>query len=70
LRSRTVRPEIDPTSVLFKSLTAPNSVVILEQNYQYDLISPDNILNKSVGQKVVFTQFDNQGKPTLKRAPC
>jgi hypothetical protein len=57
-----VASRIDPTSVLFKSITAPNSVVILEQNYQYDLISPDNILNKSVGQKVVFTRFDDQGK--------
>lgn len=54
---------IDPTSVLFKSLTAPNSVSILEQNYQYDLISPQNILNKSVGQRVTFTRFDQSGRP-------
>ena len=58
-----VAAKIDPTSMLFKSLTAPNSVVILEQNYQYDLISPDNILNKSVGQRVTFTSFDDNGKP-------
>jgi hypothetical protein len=58
-----VAAKIDPTSVLFKTLTAPNSVTILEQNYQYDLISPDNILNKSVGQRVTFTSFDSNGKP-------
>lgn len=58
-----VAAKIDPTSVLFKTLTAPNSVTILEQNYQYDLISPDNILNKSVGQQVTFTSFDSNGKP-------
>ena len=29
---------IDPTSVHFKSLTAPNAVSILEQNYEYDLV--------------------------------
>jgi len=58
-----VAAKIDPTSVLFKTLTAPNSVSILEQNYQYDLISPDNILNKSVGQRVTFTSFDSNGKP-------
>ncbi len=58
-----VAAKIDPTSVLFKSLTAPNLVGILEQNYQYDLISPDNILNKSVGQEVTFTSFTNEGKP-------
>jgi len=58
-----VAARIDPTSVLFKSLTAPNSVQILEQNYQYDLISPENILNKSVGQTVTFTRFDQSGQP-------
>lgn len=58
-----VAAKIDPTSVLFKTLTSPNSVTILEQNYQYDLISPDNILNKSVGQRVTFTSFDQSGKP-------
>jgi hypothetical protein len=58
-----VAAKIDPTSVLFKTLTTPNSVGILEQNYQYDLISPDNILNKSVGQRVTFTSFDSNGKP-------
>lgn len=57
-----VAAKIDPTSVLFKSLTAPNSVMILEQNYQYDLISPENILNKSVGQRVTFTRFDQSGQ--------
>lgn len=57
-----VAAKIDPTSILFKSLTAPNSVSILEQNYQYDLISPDNILNKSVGQRVTFTNFDSSGR--------
>ena len=58
-----VASRIDPTSVLFKSLTAPNAVQILEQNYQYDLISPENILNKSVGQRITFTGFDSNGRP-------
>ncbi len=58
-----VAAKIDPTSVLFKPLTTPNSVTILEQNYQYDLISPQNILDKSVGQRVTFTSFDSNGKP-------
>lgn len=58
-----VAARIDPTSVLFRSLTAPNSVGILEQNYQYDLISPDNILDKSVGQRLKFTRFDSDGRP-------
>jgi hypothetical protein len=43
---------IEPSSVAIKSLTDPNSFEVLEQNYQYDLISPQAILNKSVGQRV------------------
>lgn len=58
-----VAARIDPTSILIKSLTNPNAVTILEQNYQYDLINPDNILNKSVGQRVTFTCFDDNGRP-------
>jgi hypothetical protein len=45
---------IEPSSVGIKSLTDPNSIEVLEQNYQYDLISPLAILNKSVGQRVTF----------------
>jgi hypothetical protein len=47
-----VAATIEPNSVAFKSLTDPNAVVVREQNYQYDLISPATILNKSVGKRV------------------
>lgn len=49
---RDVASMIERTSVAFKSLTDPNGVVVREQNYQYDLISPDTILNKSIGKRV------------------
>lgn len=58
-----VAEKIDPTSILFKSLSAPNSVSILEQNYQFDLMTPENILAKSVGQKITITSYDGAGKP-------
>jgi len=47
-----VAAQIDPTSVSFLSLTSPQAVVVREQNYQYDLISPNTLLNKSVGKTV------------------
>ncbi len=51
---------IDPTSVSIKSLTAPGAVAVREQNYQYDLMSPTTLLNKSVGKPITITQiFDN-----------
>ncbi len=45
---------IDPTSVHFKSLTAPKSVTVLEQNFRYDLINKSNILDRMVGQEIRF----------------
>jgi hypothetical protein len=51
---RDVPSQIEATSVGIRSLSDPASLNILEQNYQYDLISPLAILNKSVGQHVRF----------------
>lgn len=47
---------IEPASVSIRSLTQAGSFDVLEQNYQYDLISPTAILNKSVGGKVRFVR--------------
>ncbi len=43
---------IDPTSVHFKSLTAPEKVQLLEQNYEYDLVSAQKVLEKYVDETV------------------
>lgn len=53
---------IDPTSVSFLSLTAPNAVIVREQNYQYDLLDPQTILAKSVGKNVKFKQVLTNGQ--------
>jgi len=47
-----VAATIEAPSVAFKSLTDPNGVVVREQNYRYDVINPNTILDKSVGKKV------------------
>ncbi|HWD37410.1 MAG TPA: DUF4140 domain-containing protein [Fimbriimonas sp.] len=51
---RDVPSQIDSTSVGIRNLLDPGGLQVLEQNYQYDLISPEAILNKSVGQRVRF----------------
>lgn len=56
-----VAAKIDPTSVSFTSLTAPNQVVVREQNYKYDLIDPNTILNKSIGKPAKFKQYTAGG---------
>jgi len=62
VRYEDVAAQIDPTSISFKSLTAPNAVAVREQNYQYDLLNPISILNKSVGKTVRFKQVHPDGK--------
>ena len=49
---------IDPTSVHLKSLTDPGGLRILEQNYEYDLLSSDKLMEKYVGKKVRLYQTD------------
>ncbi len=47
-----VAAQIDPTSVSIRSLTAPEGISVLEQNYQFDLIGPASILAKAVGERI------------------
>jgi hypothetical protein len=51
-----VAAQIDPTSVHLKSLTDPAGLRILEQNYEYDLLSAQKLLEKYVGKKVRLYQ--------------
>jgi len=50
---------IDATSLHFASLTDPASVRVLEQNYQYDLISQAKLLEKYLGKTVEFLREDS-----------
>jgi hypothetical protein len=66
IKFQDVAASIDPTSVHFKSLTAPNAVTILEQNYEYDLVSSDKILEKYIDQEIkVFTEKEGPFIGTL-----
>ena len=49
-----VASRIEPQSVLFKSLSDPDSFDILEQNYRYDLMNSATILNKLIGERVIL----------------
>jgi hypothetical protein len=52
LKFMDVAGKIDPTTVHIKSLVDAGSLAVLEQNYEYDLLSPQKLLEKFVGQKV------------------
>jgi len=51
---------IDPTSVTFKSLTDPAGTAVLEQNFEFDLVSADKLLDKYIDKSL--TVVTKQGK--------
>jgi hypothetical protein len=56
---RDVAATLDPTSVHFRSLTDPAAQVV-EQNYEFDLVNADKLLQKYIDQKI--TAHTRDGK--------
>ncbi len=61
-----VAGQIDATSVHIRSLDAPNALRVLEQNFEYDLISPEKLMEKYIGQpvEIVTTRGDGATETT------
>src|ERR671931_1292312 len=53
-----VAARIDPTTVHLKSVTDPASIRILEQSYEYDLLTSQKLMETYVGKKVRLYQGD------------
>ena len=81
LRFMDVASQIMPTSVHIKSLVNPETLQVLEQNYEYDLLNPQKLLDKYVGKEVrlytknpytereeivTATLLSNNGQPIFK----
>ena len=56
LRFMDVAAQIIPASVHIKSLADAESLRVLEQNYEYDLLNPQKLLDKYVGKEVRLYQ--------------
>lgn len=57
IRIADVAALIDPTTVSFKSLTDPEGTRVLEQNYQFDLVSGAKLLERYIGETITVEQF-------------
>jgi hypothetical protein len=63
LEFRDVAANIQPETVAIKSLTAPGAISVLEQNYRYDLLTPQTLLEKYVGKKIrTYRYHEASGK--------
>src|SRR5438093_483392 len=56
VRFSDVASGIDPTTVSFQSLTAPDATSVLEQNYEYDVASADKLLEKYLGRELSISR--------------
>ncbi|HET7010379.1 MAG TPA: hypothetical protein VFI11_06355 [Anaerolineales bacterium] len=58
LRFGDVAASIDPTSVLFSSLTDPAGTFVLEQNYEFDLVGSAALLEKYLDEQITVVTQD------------
>ena len=49
---REVSAQIRPETAIITSISHPNSLALLEQNFDYDLLTPQQLLQKYVGEQV------------------
>src|ERR1700688_434338 len=56
LKFADIAATVNPATVHFRSLTEPEKLGVLEQNYEYDLLAPAKLLHKYVGKEVTLVR--------------
>lgn len=54
LKFMDIAATVNPATVHFRSLTDPDKLGVIEQNYEYDLLEPAKLLHKYVGKEVTL----------------
>ena len=64
LRFEDIAAQVNPATVHIVSLTAPKELTVLEQNYEYDLLSPQKLLQKYVGKELTLVRQTTENNST------
>ena len=56
LKFMDIAATVNPATVHFRSLSEPEKLSVIEQNYEYDLLEPAKLLHKYVGKEVTLTR--------------
>ena len=64
LRFMDIAAQVNPATVHIVSLTAPKELTVLEQNYEYDLLNPQKLLDKYVGKEVTLVRLRTENNST------
>jgi hypothetical protein len=59
-----VAASINPATVHFRSLVDPAKLNVIEQNYEFDLLDPQKLLQKYVGKEVTLARAEKDGGST------
>src|SRR5215472_19248355 len=54
LKFMDIAATVNPATVHFRSLTDPEKLGVIEQNYEYDLLEPAKLLHKYVGKEITL----------------
>jgi hypothetical protein len=64
LRFEDVAASIMPATVHFRSLTEPAKLAVVEQNYEYDLLDAQKLLQKYVGREITLVRGEEEANST------
>jgi hypothetical protein len=64
LRYMDIAAAVNAATVHIVSLTAPKYLTVLEQNYEYDLLSPEKLLQKYVGKELTLIRLETENNST------
>ena len=56
LKFEDIAATVNPATVHFRSLTEPDKLGVIEQNYEYDLLDPAKLLHKYVSKEVTLVR--------------
>jgi hypothetical protein len=59
-----VAASINPATVHFRSLVDASKLNVIEQNYEFDLLDPQKLLQKYVGKEVTLVRAEREGGST------
>ncbi|GAB0150364.1 MAG: DUF4139 domain-containing protein [Marichromatium sp.] len=65
---RNVSAEIRPETALLSAPEGGGTLRLLEQNFDYDLLTPESLLQKYVGREIEVVRTDAEGERTRERA--
>ncbi|MFI5107531.1 MAG: DUF4139 domain-containing protein [Terriglobales bacterium] len=67
LKLMDIAATVNPATVHLRSVNEPDKLGVIEQNYEYDLLDPNKLLNKYVGKEITLVRLYTDNNGALKR---